>query len=298
MQYNQYFWLIAINQKFGIIRIMINLGKTNKLEVLRKVDFGFYLEAEDFDGVLLPKRYAPENCDVGDIVEVFIYFDSDDRIIATTEEPYAMVDDIVCLKAVAVNSIGAFLDWGLPKDLLVPFSEQNKKMQEGESYVVKVFLDEQTNRIAASSKLEKFLSGELPDELENEQEVDLLICDKSNIGYKAVIDGSHLGILYKNEVFEELKIGQKIKGYIKKLRDDGKIDLTLYKRGYERITDLTEKILDELNNNNGFIPVTDKSSPDTIYKLFNASKKSYKKAIGALYKKRIIQLEKDGVRLK
>jgi len=276
---------------------MIDLGKINKLKVLRKVDFGVYLEGDEFDSILLPRRYVPENCEVDDEIDVFIYFDSDDRIIATTETPHAQVDDIACLKVAAVNSIGTFLDWGLSKDLLVPFSEQNKKMQEGESYVVKIFVDEKTNRIAASSKLEKFLSDKLPEDYEVGQEVDLLICDKSDIGFKAVIDEFWLGIIYKNEIYETLEIGQKIKGYIKKIRDDGKIDLTLYKSGYGRITDLTEKILDELKKNGGFIKVTDKSSPEVIHKLFGASKKSYKKAIGALYKKRIIGLEKDGVRL-
>ncbi len=276
---------------------MIDLGKINKLKVLRKVDFGVYLEGDEFDSILLPGRYVPENCEVDDEIDVFIYFDSDDRIIATTETPHAQVGDIACLKVVAVNSIGTFLDWGLSKDLLVPFSEQNKKMKEGESYVVKIFVDEKTNRIAATSKLEKFLSDKLPEDYEIGQEVDLLICDKSDIGFKAVIDEFWLGIIYRNEVYETLKIGQKIKGYIKKIRDDGKIDLTLYKSGYGRITDLTEKILDELKKNGGFIKVTDKSSPEVIHKLFGASKKSYKKAIGALYKKRIVGLEKDGVRL-
>ncbi|RLD09636.1 MAG: GntR family transcriptional regulator [Chlamydiae bacterium] len=276
---------------------MIKTGKINTLKVLRKVDFGVYLEGEEFDSILLPKRYVPGNCEVDDEIDVFIYFDSDDRIIATTETPYAMVDDIACLKVVAVNSVGAFLDWGLSKDILVPYSEQNKKMREGESYVVKIFFDEQTNRIAASSKLEKFLSDKLPEDYKIGQEVELLICDKSNMGYKAIIDEFWLGILYKNEVYEPLEIGRKTTGYIKKIRDDGKIDLTLYKSGYGRITDLSAKILDELKKNNGFIKVTDKSSPELIHDLFGASKKSYKKAIGALYKKRIIELEKNGVKL-
>ena len=276
---------------------MINIGKINTLKVLRKVDFGIYLEGEEFDSILLPKRYVPDNCEVDDEIDVFIYFDSDDRIIATTETPYAMVDDTVLLKVIAVNSVGAFLDWGLPKDILVPYSEQSKKMQEGESYVVKIYFDDNTNRIVASSRVERFLANDLPEEFVTGYEVELMICDESDMGYKALVDEFWMGILYKNEVYEKLEIGQKINGYIKKVREDKKIDLTLYKSGYGRITDLTGKILDELEKNNGFIKVTDKSSPEVIHKMFGASKKSYKKAIGALYKKRIIELEKDGVRL-
>lgn len=277
---------------------MINIGKINRLRVLRKVDFGVYLNGEDYDSILLPKKYVPENCEVDDTLDVFIYFDSDDRIIATTEKPFAMVDEIACLKVVAVNSIGAFLDWGLPKDLLVPFSEQKKRMNEGEKYVVQIYLDERTNRIVASSKLEKFLLEKMPEEYTPGTEVDLLIWYKTDIGYMAVVDDYYFGIIYKNEIFEEIKPGQKLKGFIKKIRTDGKADITLYKRGYGRVTDLTGKILEELGKNNGFISLTDKSAPEEIYKIFGASKKTFKKAIGALYKKRLIELEENGVRLK
>jgi len=276
---------------------MIRIGNINRLRVLRKVDFGVYLNGEDYDSILLPKKYVPADCEVDDLLDVFIYFDSDDRIIATTEKPFAMVGDIACLKVVAVNSTGAFLDWGLPKDLLVPFSEQNKKMKENEFYVVQIYLDERTNRIVASSRLNKFLSDVFPEEYSSGTQVDLLIADKTDFGFTTVVDDYYLGVLYDNEVFEELKLGQKITGYIKKIRSDGKADITLYKKGYGRITDLSKLILDKLESNGGFLPVTDKSAPELISKMFGASKKSYKKAIGALYKKRLITLENDGIKI-
>ena len=188
---------------------MTQIGKFNKLKVVKEVDFGIFLDGEALGEILLPSRYTPKNCKIGDIVEVFIYLDSEDRIIATTEKPYAMVDDIAFLKVIAVNSFGAFLDWGLPKDLLVPFSEQKQKMDEGKSYIVKVFLDKQSNRIAASSKLDKFLD-KLSIDFQQGQEVDLLICTQTDLGYKAIINGTHWSILYKNEVFQVLNKGQPV----------------------------------------------------------------------------------------
>jgi len=277
---------------------MTKIGKFNKLQIIREVDFGVYLDGQNLGDILLPKKYVPKNYKLNDFVIAFIYTDSEDRIIATTETPLATVDDFALLKVVTVSSAGAFLDWGLSKDLLVPFSEQNKKMKKGQSYVVKLFLDEKTNRVAASSKLEKFLSTDFPDELEIGQEVDLLISDESELGFTAVIDNLYLGMIYKNEVYEPLKTGGRKKGFIKKVREDGKIDVTLYKAGYGKVTTLSDKIISKLKENDGFISVTDKSSPDVIYQLFGASKKTYKKAVGALYKKRVISLEEEGIRLK
>ncbi|MCK5534900.1 GntR family transcriptional regulator [bacterium] len=274
---------------------MVEIGKLNKLRVVKRVDFGIYLDGEDFGEILLPRRYVPENCEIDDIIEVFVYFDSEDRIIATTEKPYAMVGQFALLKVISVNSVGAFIDWGLPKDLLVPFREQKQKMEEGKSYVVFIYLDK-SKRIVASSKLDKFLDT-MPINFQEGQEVELLVCCQTDIGYKAIINGCHGGILYKNEVFQILEKGQQIKGFIKKVRDDKKIDLCLHKPGYEKVGDLSERIIDTLKKRDGFISVGDKSSPKIIYDMFGVSKKTYKKAIGVLYKKRLITFEDNGIKL-
>lgn len=277
---------------------MAEIGKLNRLMIVKELDFGVYLDGgEELGEILLPRRQVPEYCEIDDIVEVFVYLDSEDRIIATSKKPYAMVGDFALLKAAAVNSIGAFLDWGLPKDLFVPFREQQKKIETGKSYIVKVFLDDRSNRIVASTKLDKFLD-KLPVDFREGQKVDLLICKQTDIGYKAIINNSHWGVLYKNELFRILKNGQQIKGFIKKVRDDEKIDLCLHKPGYEKVDSLSEKIINHLKKEGGFISVTDKSSPKIIYELFGVSKKTYKKAIGALYKKRLITIENKGVKLR
>lgn len=275
---------------------MAKIGMLNELRVVKKVDFGVYLDGGGMGEILLPKRYVPKHCRVDDTLEVFIYTDSEDRIIATTETPYAMVGDFALLKVVSVSSVGAFLGWGIPKDLLVPFSEQNTTMKEGRSYLVRVYLDDRTHRIAASSKLDNYLNKE-PLAFQAGQEVGLLIASQTDIGYKAIIDGSHWGVLHYNEVFQKLRMGQKIKGFIKKVRDDNKIDLCLHQPGYEKVIDLTETILNVLRDQGGFISVTDKSSPDIIYNWFNVSKKTYKKAIGSIYKRRLITIEDTGIRL-
>lgn len=275
---------------------MTDIGRLNRLTVVKELDQGMYLDGDELGEILLPRRYVPQDCTPGTSIEVFIYRDSEDRIIATTEKPFAMVGEFAALKVVSVNPSGAFLDWGLDKDLLVPFREQKHKMAEGRTYVVYVYLDDKTDRIAASSRLDRFL-GRKHVRFQQDQEVELLVCEQTDIGYKAIINNSHWGMLYKNEVFEQLEPGRHVKGFIKKLRDDGKIDLSLQKPGYEKVDDLTSRIIHILKERRGFIPVTDKSSPEIIYDLFGVSKKTYKKAVGALYKKRIISLEEDGIRL-
>ncbi|MCK5822909.1 MAG: GntR family transcriptional regulator [Bacteroidales bacterium] len=275
---------------------MTEIGKINKLQILREVDFGVYLDGDDYGEILMPKKYLPENYKIDDFIEAFVYLDSEDRIVATTEKPYAMVDDFAFLKVVAVNEFGAFLDWGLIKDLLVPFNQQKQKMEEGQSYLVYIYLDEKSERIAASSKLDKFLDKQ-PVDYKEGQEVNLIISKQTNIGYKAIINNTHWGVIYKNEVFQTLTKGQKIKGYIKKIREDEKIDLSLYKKGYEKVDDSLNIILEILENHDGFISVTDKSSPETIYEMFGISKKTYKKSIGALYKKKLISIENNGIKL-
>ena len=271
---------------------MVEIGKLNTLTVLKNVDHGIYLDGEHLGEILMPERYVPENCEVGDSIEAFIYLDSADLLLATTETPYVMVGECAYLKVVDVNQAGAFLDWGLPKDLLVPYSEQISPLQIGQSYTVLVFLDESTNRIAATQKLDTYLSEEAQ-YFKPEQAVDLLIFGKTELGYKAVINNTHIGLIYKNEVFQPLTHGEKLKGYIKTIRPDRKIDLRLQLPGKDARDDLSSRILDHLKNNDGVSTLTDKSSPEDIYENFGVSKKNYKKAIGRLYKKRLIRIEKD-----
>ena len=275
---------------------MIEIGNFHKLKIIKQREFGVYLDGEDLGEILLPRKQIPENTDIGDKVEVFIYRDSKDRLIATTRKPYARVGEFAMLKVVAVESVGAFLNWGLPKDLLVPFREQKQKMEKDKSYIVRIFLDHKSNRIVASSKLDKFL-GRQPIDYEIGQQVELLICKHTDIGYKAIINNAHWGVLYENEVFQKLYKGQKVTGYIKKVRDDEKIDLYLQKPGYDKVDNVSEKIFNTLKKQGGFIPVTDKSSPKVIYDMFGASKKTFKKAVGALYKRRLIIIEKNGIKL-
>ena len=275
---------------------MIKIGKINKLIVTKHVDFGVYLDGDNLDEILLPSRYVPEGCAVGDMINVFIYFDSEDRIIATTEIPYAKVGEFAYLKVVSVDSIGAFLDWGLQKDLFVPFREQRHKMEENQSYIVFVYLDEISNRIVATMKTNKHLN-DIPIDLKEGQEVELLISSKTDLGYNAIVNDSFRGLIYENDVFQKLKKGQRINGFIKKIRDDQKIDLSLNKLGFDKVIDLSDRILNILKNRGGFIPVNDKSSPKVIYKMFDESKKTFKKAIGTLYKKKLITIENDGIKL-
>lgn len=276
---------------------MAEIGKINSLRVVKEVDFGLYLDGGEHGEILLPKRYVPENAKPEDILEVFIYLDSEDRIIATTETPHIMLGEFACLKVVAVTSMGAFLDWGLMKDLFVPFREQKLKMEEGRWYIVTVYLDPETKRLVASAKIEKFLDN-LPPDYEAGQEVDLLIASETDLGFNAIINNRHLGVIYKNEIFQPLRKGERIMGFIKKIREDEKIDLLLQKAGYAKVDDISMKIVNVLKKHNGFLPVTDKSDPDTIYELFGVSKKTYKKAIGALFKFRLIDIEDKGIRLK
>jgi predicted RNA-binding protein (virulence factor B family) len=275
---------------------MAQIGKLNHLEVLKELDFGIYLDGGDLGEILMPKRYVPEGTMLGDFIEAFIYLDSEDRLIATTEKPLAQIEEFALLEVVSVTPVGAFLNWGLPKDLFVPFREQRKPMELGKKYLVYVYLDIDSKRIAASSKIENYLDN-IPVDYDENEEVDLIIVNETDLGYNAIIDYSHLGVLYKNEVFQELNPGDRVQGYIKKIRPDGKIDLRLDKIGYEKITSFVDRIIVELQKNKGFLPLTDKSSPEEIYKTFKISKKNFKAAIGALYKKRFIALEDNGIRL-
>lgn len=272
-----------------------DIGKYNNLQIVKELDFGVYLDGGELGEILLPKRYVPNDVKIDDFIDVFVYNDSEDRVIATTEKPFATVGEFALLKVVSVNSYGAFLDWGLIKDLLLPYSEQKQKMDEGQSCIVFVYLDFKSKRIAASSKIEKYLDN-IPADYKEGEEVELLICNPTDIGYTVIINKLHQGMLYKNEIFTTVHRGQKIKGYIKKNRDDEKIDVCLYKQGYGKVDSVAKEILQQLLDQ-GILYVTDKSSPDEIYKRFKVSKKSFKQAIGFLYKQKLISLETDGIRL-
>lgn len=274
---------------------MTEIGKINHLYVVKEVDFGIYLDGGDLGEILMPKRYVPEGTQPEDMIDAFIYLDSEDRLVATTEKPLAMVEEFALLEVVSVTQVGAFLNWGLPKDLFVPFREQRQPMEEGKKYLVYVYVDTNTKRIAASSKIEHYLDN-IPVDYDIDEEVDLIIVNETDLGYNAIIDNSHLGVIFKNEVFQPLNPGDKIQGFIKKIRTDGKIDLSLVKAGYEKISEFADRIVTELQKRGGFLPLTDKSAPEEIYKLFKFSKKNFKTAIGALYKKRIISLEENGIR--
>ncbi|MGZ3776014.1 MAG: CvfB family protein, partial [Pseudobdellovibrionaceae bacterium] len=275
---------------------MVQIGQLNKLKVIKHVDFGVYLDGGNEGEILLPLRDMPDSCEVGDLVEVFICYDSDDRLIATTHIPFAMVGEFAHLKVKAKESVGAFLDWGLPKDLFLPFAEQTRELRIGHYVVVYIYLDK-SDRISASMRLDRYIDKE-PVQYSAGEAVDLMIAARTDLGFKAIINNRHWGILYENEVFQKIDIGQKLKGFIKKIRDDGKVDLSLSKIGYAAAEDIAEKILSTLQAKGGFLNITDKTSPETIYKLFGVSKKKYKMALGGLYKKRLISIDEDGIRLK
>ncbi len=274
---------------------MLNIGKINKLNVVKKQGADVYLDNGTSGKVLLADKKLSATCQVGDTLEVFVYVDSEGHLAATTKIPFAQVDDIAWLKVVSLNYVGAFLDWGLPKDLLVPFSEQHHEMEVGRSYLVKVFLDDK-NRIAATTKIDRFINDESVD-FEVGQKVSLIIAEKTELGFKAIVNNTHWGLLYQNELFQALRKGQKLDGYIKKIRDDQKIDLSLHHPGYGKVVSLTDNILIKLKENDGVLMLSDKSPPEAIYATFGVSKKVFKQAIGALYKKKLITLDKNGIRL-
>lgn len=275
---------------------MVEIGKYNKLTVVKIVDFGVYLDGGEWGEILMPKEYVPDNCSPDDEVRVFIYFDSEDRIVATTELPYVMVGEFAFLKVVAVSQVGAFLDWGLRKDLLVPFREQREPMVEGRSYLVYAYVDKASDRIVASTKIDKYLDQVFPDYQPN-QEVDILIARKTDLGYSVIVNNEHWGLIYDNEIFQTLKIGQKLKGYIKTVREDEKIDVSLQVSGYKKIEGLAGVILEKLADYGGVLDISDKSDPEDIYRVFGCSKKNYKKALGTLFKQGLIKIGDNEVRL-
>jgi len=276
---------------------MVEIGKYNTLRVVKIVDFGVYLDGDDEGEILMPNEYVPENIFPDDEVRVFVYFDSEDRIIATTENPVILVDGFAYMRAVSTTSIGAFMDWGLRKDLFVPFREQLEPIEEGKYYMVHAYLDDRTQRIVGSTKIDHFLDETIPD-YEVEEEVELIIARKTDLGYAVIVNESDWGLIYNNEIFQSLKLGQKIKGYIKEIREDGKIDVTLNKSGYEKIDGLAGDILEKLKDYGGILDISDKSKPEDIYRICGCSKKNFKKALGTLFKKGLIEILPKEVHLK
>lgn len=272
------------------------IGKNATLQVIKEVDFGLYLDGEELGEILLPKRYVPAECGIDDWIEVFLYLDSEDDLIATTETPYVQYGECACLTVVDITAHGAFMDWGLSKDLFVPFKEQRVPMRKGGSYVVCVFEDK-TGRLCGSSKLDSFLEEQSDGDFTAQQKVSLLIASRSPLGYKAVIDGTHLGLIHNSDAFIPIELGQKITGYIKNVRPDGAIDLILQKQGEGMKLELTQRIMQHLRDNGGQSELTDKSNSEDIYACYQASKGSYKKAIGQLYREKKILLTKDKITL-
>jgi predicted RNA-binding protein (virulence factor B family) len=272
---------------------MVQVGKWNKLEVVKEVDFGLYLDGGSQEEILLPKRYVPKGATSGDVLEVFVYHDNEGRLIATTDTPYGEVGDFVTMEVVSTTPHGAFLKWGIMKDVFIALSQQVSRMITGEKYTVYLYIDKQTGRVAATEKFNAFLDNDdlTVKELE---EVNLLIWRETEIGYAVVINNKHIGLLHFSDVFRDLKIGERLKGFIKKIRPEGKIDVALGERGYTRVEGEGEKIMRLLEEQDGYLPFHDKSDPEEIYETFGMSKKTFKMTIGALYKQGKIELTKTG----
>ena len=275
---------------------MVKTGDYNILKVLRSVDFGLYLD-DGAEGILLPKRYVPEGWKIGDDIKVFVYHDGEDRLIATTDEPYGVVGDILKMKAVSVTEQGAFLEWGIMKDLFVPKSKQLQGMLPKGEYLVKIYRDDQTGRAAATERVEEFLHNDVLT-VQEADEVDLTVLRRTDIGYLMIVNNMHTAILHANEVYRTIGVGDKFKGYIKKIYSNNNIDVVAGKMGYGRVEGEAEKVLRLLKENNGFLPYHDKSNPEEIYIFFAMSKKTFKMTTGTLYKENKIVFEEAGIRIK
>lgn len=274
----------------------VRLGRYNQLEVVKEVDFGVYLDGGDDGEILLPARYVPEDCQPGDMLNVFIYLDNEERLVATTLTPYAQVGDFACLEVAWTNQYGAFLDWGLMKDLFVPFREQKNKMEKGERYVVHVHLDEDSYRIMASAKVERYLSSDMPPYHPGDG-VEILVWQRTDLGYKVIVDNHFGGLIYATDVVRPLSTGTKTEAYVRQVRPDGKIDIVLQPDGPRKVDDFAEVLLDYIRQHDGFTTFQDKTPAEDIYATFGVSKKTFKKAVGDLYKKHLVTLEEGGIRL-
>ncbi len=277
---------------------MIPIGQHHTLTILRSTGVGLFLgNPETEDEILLPNKYVPKSYQIGDVLRVFVYLDQQERPVATTLEPYIYLNDFALLRVNYTNQLGAFLDWGLEKDLFVPFKEQARKMEQGKRYLVYLYLDEKTQRLVASSKTNQFLSNENLT-VEKGQEVDLIVSHTTELGLNVIVNQQHKGLIYKDEIFDErIRLGDRIKGYVKAIRADHKLDISLQKEGFENVEDSAQIILDELKSKKGFLRLNDKSHPEDIKVLLNMSKKTFKKAVGTLYRERLIEIKEDGIYL-
>ncbi len=276
---------------------MIKIGEYQTLTIKRELPQGFYLEDDEGNSILLPGVYITDDMKLDDEIEVFVYLDSEDRQVATTEKPLFTLGEFASLQVTEVNKIGAFCDWGVSKELFVPFRNQAARMQQGRKYVVYIYIDKISHRLVGTTKLKGFLQHEADEDIEMGQEVDLLVYAENELGFSVVINQTYAGLVYKNEIPEPLQIGQACKGYIKPLREDGKIDVSLFAVGHQSIEPNAQKILEKLKDNEGFLPYTDKSDPELIRKEFGISKKLFKKSLGTLYKQKLVLLKSDGVYL-
>lgn len=272
------------------------LGRYNTLSIVEFGEHGALLDGGDRN-ILMPKKYVESSWKPGDEVRVFVYLDQEERLVATTETALAKVGDFAFLKVAWTNKYGAFLDWGLTKDIFVPFKEQGKKMMKDHSYLVYIYIDDQTGRIVATTKLDRYINYETDGVYQEGQTVGITVWKQTDIGFKVIVDNQYAGLVYKNELFRPLQTGDKMEAYIKNVRPDGRLDISLQRSGKEHVMDLAEQILQALRAEGGFLPLPDSSTPEEIAEHFPVSKKAYKKAIGALYKKRIIAIEEDGIRL-
>lgn len=275
---------------------MITIGTRATLTILREKPAGLFLNAEDLGEILLPRGEMPGEWVIGGELDVFIYLDSEDRLVATLKQPRAIPGEFAKLTCVAITGVGAFLDWGLPKDLLVPFREQKTRMEEGRNYLVKVLVDEQSQRLIATARIARHIDN-TPPSYASGDEVDLIVYGKTPMGYKAIINNAHTGLIFGNEVFQELSLGEKLKGWIAGVRADGKVDLSLHPPGRDRVDDLEKQIMGELIARGGFWALTDKSPAEEIYSELGVSKRTFKQTLGALLRKRLVTQVESGIKL-
>ncbi|MFK7925599.1 MAG: S1 RNA-binding domain-containing protein [Bacteroidia bacterium] len=277
---------------------MIRIGEYQSLRIEREMPQGYYLSDEEENEILLPRGYVTDEMEIGDALAVFVYNDSEDRPVATTETPLFCVDEFAYLEVIDANEIGAFCEWGVSKGLFVPFRNQVRTLEKGQHYVVYMYLDKLTKRLVGTTKLDKYLTKEAEDEFEMGEEVDLLVYTKTDLGFNVIVDKTYKGLIYDNEIRQEIRIGQKLKGYVKPLREDGKLDISLDQIGHLNIEPNAQYLLAELKASEGFLSFTDKSDPNHIRERFGISKKLFKKALGTLYRRELVVLKEDGIYLK
>lgn len=275
---------------------MIHLGEINTLYIVRETEQGIYLEDEENNEVLLPNRYIPESYKIWDKIDVFVYLDNEERLVAVTDKPYIKKGDFALLRCNAVTELGAFLDWGMLKELFCPFKEQAFKMKKGGWYLVYCYLDEKSNRLAASSKTNRFLDNKVLT-VEQLEEVDLIVSHPSEMGMNVIVNKKHTGLIFNDDIFKDISIGDRLKGFVKKIRPGNKLDIVLGQIGYRNIEPNAEVIMKELEDNSGYLNLTDKSDPEDIKRTLQMSKKNFKKAVGSLYKQKLIEIKPDGIYL-